>query len=109
MLPCPHCGELIWLNSGLRRFPIRCPRCGEHSAFPLESRLRAILVMLLTGLATVSVIKIFSLDKASTALGISVYAAVLVAGIVLGGWLVGRSTRKTATYLVKLRRLRWFR
>ena len=108
-LPCPHCGELIILQSGLPKLPVQCTRCHKYSVFPLESRIRAASLFLAAALGTVLMSKLLSLEKASSVLGIAAYAAVLVVGVLVGARLVARSTRKTATHLVKSRGPLWFR
>lgn len=109
-LPCPHCGEPLSLQAGLPKLPIRCTKCLQYSVFPLESRVKAATLLLAIAVGTVLLIRTLSLDKASTFLGISGLVAVLVGGLLIGSRLVERSTRKTATHLVKSRRpFLWFR
>ncbi len=109
-LPCPHCGEPIPLQFVHSKLPIRCPRCRQHSVFPLETRLWKAGILVAAAIGTVLLIKILSLDSATSLLGIGAKVAILLLGLVVGAWLVGRSTRKTATHLVKSRPpFLWFR
>jgi len=107
-LPCPHCAEPMRIQFGLRRLPFRCPKCRGYSAFPLESRLQSIVITLVAGLATVLLIKLFALDKASDYPGIAALLGVFVAGVLVGVRLVARSLRASVTHLVKVRRPLWF-
>ena len=102
-LPCPHCGEPIPLQFVHSKLPIRCPRCRQHSVFPLETRRWQAGLLVAAAIGTVLLIKILSLDSATSLLGIGAKVAILLLGLVVGAWLVGRSTRKTATHLVKSR------
>lgn len=104
MLPCPHCGEPLRVQYGLRSYPFRCPKCRQYSAFPRESRITSVLVALAIYVPAVLLTKILALDKASTFLGIGAYAAVLVGSILIGARVVVRSSRATATHLAKVRR-----
>lgn len=109
-LPCPHCGEPIPLQFVHSKLPIRCPRCRQHSVFPLETRRWQAGLLVAAAIGTVLLIKILSLDSATSLLGIGAKVAILLLGLVVGAWLVGRSTRKTATHLVKSRPpFLWFR
>lgn len=109
-LPCPHCGEPIPLQFVHSKLPIRCPRCRQHSVFPLETRLWKAGILVAAATGTVLLVKALSLDNASSLLGIGAEIAILLIGLFVAAWLVGRSTRKTATHLVKSRPpFLWFR
>ena len=107
-LPCPHCAEPMRIQIRLRSLPFRCPKCRGYSAFPFESRVQSAFILIVVGLATVLLSKLFALDKASTFPGIAAWMGVLVGGLLVGSRLVVRSLRATATHLVKSRRPLWF-
>lgn len=109
-LPCPHCGEPISLQFVHSKLPIRCPRCRRHSVFPLETRLWKASILVAVPIGTVLLTRILPLDSAASLLSICAKAAILLLGLFVAAWLVGRSTRKTATHLVKSRPpFLWFR
>jgi uncharacterized protein (DUF983 family) len=107
-LPCPHCGELLRIQYWLGRFPFRCTKCGQYSAFPFETRVWSVFIILAAGCVTVLLIKLLALDKASTFPEIGALVAILLGGALAGSRLVTRSARATARHLVKSRRPFWF-
>lgn len=91
------------LQSGMPKLPVRCRACGGYAVYPVETRLSAVLLWVGTAAAMVALIRVLAPDDASSPLGVAGLAAVLVTGLLVGAWLVGRSTRRTGTRLVKSR------
>jgi hypothetical protein len=107
-LPCPHCGEPLRIQYRLGRFPFRCTKCRQYSAFPFETRARSVFITVAAGCVTMLLIKLFALDKASTIPGIGALVAILLGGVLVSARLVAQSARATAKRLVKSRRPFWF-
>lgn len=107
-LPCPHCGEPVCVQFGLRDLPFRCTKCRQYSVFPLESRVQTVFIAIAVMLPSVLLIKLLALDKASTFLGIGALVAAYLGVVLVAVRLSSRSSRKTATHLIKVRRRWWF-
>lgn len=107
-LPCPHCGEPVRVQFGLRRYPFRCTKCRQYSVFPLESRVQTVFIAVAVLLPSVLLIKLLGLDQVSTIPGIGALMAVYLGVVLVAARLSSRSSRKTATHLIKVRRRWWF-
>lgn len=101
-LPCPHCGEPVVVQYGLRRLPFRCRHCLRDCALPLRSRVAGVLVVLAVTTATILLLKFLGLDKASTFAGIGALLAVFLGGVLVATFLAARVSRATGTHLVKV-------